>query len=727
MLKQDQSSLKQQYAKALELQQKRQYEQALGVYSQILKLKPDSAEVHYQVGTILFQGNRFQKSAFHLFLAQQIKPNVPEIWIALTKSMVLAMDKSKLDEVKAALKRSGIPSNLKRQLSDRLNSTADGSSLVADKANASDLEYLSELSATGRLVEAVKHAQAVEKKYPQSAAALDLCGEIYTKTGSYKDADRVLSKASKLMPEFWRPFMNLGKLNLAINQPDIAMMHFRDALLYAPRNPELITELGRVLFDLKKYEAAQELFENSIKAFPKTSKGRLGFDFANLLIQSNLTKKGEEIFASARELDAPSAQVLSLIGESYLAIEQYDKAKSYINQALELEPELVHALTARANLYGQLGEFDKADKDYLKLLQISPNNGAAILGYMRTKKGADEPKFVEKMMTLFKESQNDGAKSDLGFALAKALEEQGKYDDAFSYLQSANAIEFAANGYTPEIIKKQDDEFAIITENFNLNTFDGMGYEPAQPIFITGMPRSGTTLAEQIVSAHPLVTAAGELGNSTDSALRRVTVVSGTETVLRPINAIPAKDIIEIGKESWERLRKDHPEGEYVTDKAIGTYQMAGLIQASMPNSKIVVLRRDPRDNLLSIFKNKFITGTHKYANDLEMLAHQYNAFIRRLEFWKSVMPEHIYELHYEKLTANPEKETRKLIEFCGLPWDDACLSPHKSKRAVKTLSIHQVRQPIYTSSVKSWQRYEKHLQPMFNVLKEAGNYPSDD
>ena len=174
----------------------------------------------------------------------------------------------------------------------------------------------------------------------------------------------------------------------------------------------------------------------------------------------------------------------------------------------------------------------------------------------------------------------------------------------------------------------------------------------------------------------------------------------------------------DFGSDIWQHLQHLHPDAGRVTDKSIMSYKRMGMLKAAMPNCKIIVVRRDPRDNLLSIYRNKFQEGRHLYSYSLTDLAHFYKQFERLIDFWRQKMPEGFMEIQYEDLIDDPEKHARALIDYCDLEWEDDCLNFHKTKRRVKTLSLYQVRQPIYKSSLKAWQRYEEHLQPLFEALK---------
>ena len=236
------------------------------------------------------------------------------------------------------------------------------------------------------------------------------------------------------------------------------------------------------------------------------------------------------------------------------------------------------------------------------------------------------------------------------------------------------------------------------------------------PIFITGMPRSGTTLVEQIISAHPDVAAGGETSIAVKTVYQILLRENGN---VRFFHQIPEEEVARIGHIYEDQIREIVDFDHFVTDKSIQTVVVMGVVKLALPNARFIVVRRDPRDNLLSVYKNSFGDGTHLYSNDLKDLAKFYRSFVDIVDFWRERIPDSFHEIWYDDLVSNPDEETRKLIAAAGLEWDDACLSPHKNKREVKTLSVQQVRQPINTGSKQAWKRYEKDLQPL---IKELGD-----
>jgi hypothetical protein len=304
---------------------------------------------------------------------------------------------------------------------------------------------------------------------------------------------------------------------------------------------------------------------------------------------------------------------------------------------------------------------------------------------------------------------------NLGFALSKAMDDCKEYDQVFPYLNTANGLMRKAHPYDVNTRAIEIEKIKEAFRNIDFAAYDGVGDDSFAPIFVTGMPRSGTTLVEQILASHSTVTGAGEIGEFSREAYRLIGTPKG------PFNAVTNIDneaLKQLGEHYTEYMRALFPDADRITDKSIQTYTFMGLVKIALPRAHVVVVRRDPRDNLLSIYKNVFLEGTHGYAYNLRDLGTYYKLFEDMIAFWRKTLPGYFHEIHYDALTANPEEESRKLLAACGLKWEDACLNSHQTKRRVDTLSVYQVRQPIYRSSVKAWQRYEDDLGDLFDALK---------
>jgi len=239
--------------------------------------------------------------------------------------------------------------------------------------------------------------------------------------------------------------------------------------------------------------------------------------------------------------------------------------------------------------------------------------------------------------------------------------------------------------------------------------YEGLGSESDIPVFICGMPRSGTTLTEQIISSHHQVYGAGELFDLSN--------------VIRDLGPLTPEKAREMGDDYVRRVKRRDKTGKAVriTDKMPGNFQQIGLIKCILPHARIIHCRRNPMDNLLSCYKQNFAQG-HEWTYDMEMAARHYIEYTKMMDYWREILPENSFlEIDYEDTVNDFENQARRLIDYIGLEWDEACLEPHKQKRSVLTASKDQVIRPVYKSSVDAWRRYEEQLQPMYKVLQEAG------
>nr|WP_255766461.1 sulfotransferase [Nereida sp. MMG025] len=317
--------------------------------------------------------------------------------------------------------------------------------------------------------------------------------------------------------------------------------------------------------------------------------------------------------------------------------------------------------------------------------------------------------------------EDDLSRAQLEFGLAKAFEDIGQYAKSFEYLQKANARAKTAYPYDPQARTRSIQSYQAAQSDVDYTVPLPDAVEDA-PIFVTGMPRSGTTLIEQIIAAHSNVTSLGETG----FMRTRVQRLLQNGKTFHHLNDVSDKlrKVVAEGYLSDVAIRA--PKAQRTVDKSIGTYLCLGVVKQIMPNAKFIIVRRDPRDTLLSIYRNFFDQGTHRYAYDFDTLAHEYASFVDMVEFWKTKMPEAIYEADYDALVADPEPQSRALIAAAGLDWEDRCLDFHKSKTSVKTLSLAQVRQPIYKSSQKAWQRYGDAINPLLDALEKRGIHVPD-
>ena len=702
------------YKRAISLQAKGQNELALAIYSQILEIKPNIAEVHFQVGKIFYIGNKFSKSVFHFNIAITLKPNEIAIWEQYIPSLLCNIDLGTIKKAIKILKKTDIDKHTSVIFQNRLLSKANGSSVSIGNLNKSALNSIQSSILSRDYEKANVLAKAFYNQNSNSPIISELLARTYIGLGHLDEARKYFNIAIKLDPTFFNAFNNLGKLELKEKNYSAAISLFKSALVIAPKASSGIYNLANAMSLNMQISDAQDLLKKALLLNLKDD--NLYMLLGELSVRTGYYKDSEKYYETAFKREQKSAELYIKVGNIFNNANQSNAALKYYNLAQEIEPDNALIFKLKANVYREIGDFNKTLEQIDKAISIEPNNIDFLTFYVSSKKIESTDPVIEKMIALFeKKSIAKSDKINLGFAITKALEDSKQFDRVFPFLKSANDSMNYNFPYDVNTAVNENDETIKYFKDFKLNNYTGMGYNNAHPIFICGMPRSGTTLVEQIISSHSSVTGAGEIGY-TNIAIART--IGTEEKKLIPLSKVQPKHLEKIGSDIWTYLTHHYPGTSHITDKSIMTYKRMGLLKAAMPNCKFIIVRRDPRDNLLSIYRNRFADNTHLYAYNLENLGTYYKQFLRIMDFWRNKMPKGFMEINYEDLINDPETQAQKLIKYCNLDWEDKCLEFYKSGRQVKTLSILQVRQPIYKSSVKAWQRYEQDLQPLFKAIE---------
>ncbi|MEQ5869747.1 sulfotransferase [Sagittula sp. NFXS13] len=383
------------------------------------------------------------------------------------------------------------------------------------------------------------------------------------------------------------------------------------------------------------------------------------------------------------------------------------------------QPNKIAPRADKATYLQNIGEFGKASIILRRLVKRHPDETDLYRLIFFAEKARKGDPLIREMKRLWAHPKlNDAGRMALGFTLAKVHEDIGEPDQVFAYLNAANAAQARQYRHDPDARRSRWAAYKQGQQALDLTPRDGTA--PIQPIFVTGTPRSGTTLVEQILSAHSAVTAGGELAHAEQLANA---VFGGNQTFADLSKAAPEAFTDFADKYAVLVRRDTGVDSGRVTDKSIQLQNIYGLLAHALPGARFIVVHRDPRDVALSIYKNFFRPGAHRYANDLAAIADMIQAFRDQVTYWKTRMPERIHEVHYEDLVADPEPQTHLLIAAAGLDWEEACLSPHTQTNRVKTLSLAQVRQPIHTGRRDSWRRYEAELKPFIDAW---GDRPFD-
>lgn len=394
-----------------------------------------------------------------------------------------------------------------------------------------------------------------------------------------------------------------------------------------------------------------------------------------------------------------------------------DRAIDEFDKALALEPDNVEVIVELGSLHAGAGRLEQAATYYRKAISIDPHCGSANYGLALLRDDTNLPDDISRMELAL--SSTDISESDkvlTGLALGRCYEDQEQFDKAFAAVSEANRRQRQTISYS---LEEQKSMFARHTSALNQSFIDHCNpccVDDETPILVLGMPRSGTSLVEQVLASHPMVYGAGEVEHS------RVLAENVRKMTGKPfphnIATIAPQKLRELALEYVRKLKSHARSKQRIVDKLPHNFLRIGLFAALLPNARIVLCERDPVDNCVSIYQHHF-SNNHGYAADLRELGKYYNLYRDMMSTWTKLLPNKIFRVDYEKLVAHPEEQIRALLHYCNLPFHSACLSFHQTARFVSSPSATQVRTPIHSRSIGRAKNYEKHLSPLVSALAQ--------
>lgn len=498
----------------------------------------------------------------------------------------------------------------------------------------------------------------------------------------------------------------------------------RNVLEAAPHNADAYHLLGIIASQHRgRNDLAVQFISRAVELNPHnaTVQNNLGIAFREL----KRTDEAIACFKKTLAIDPDNTDALHYLGVALHESNRLDEAVASYRKAVAINPDLVNVYRDLGNALKQIGRTDEAIATYRKTLAIKPDYAEVYRSLSTVKKFREYNDDIRSMENLYNRKDLTGdQRIQLCFALGKAFEDLKQYDKAFGFLAEGNSLKRKSYSYS---IKLEHDIFARLKRTFSRSFFaahQNTGNSDATPILILGMPRSGTTLVEQILASHPHVYGGGELEIFAD-IIDNLGGADGPDSQFPECLAGFSKQkFYDMGTLYIDKIRQLSGEAQYITNKMPHNFLLVGLVKLILPNARIIHCTREPMDNCFSIFKTYFgIKGTHPYAYDLAEIGQYYKLYQSIMEHWEKMAPGFMYHLKYEELVADQQNQTRSLLNFCELAWDDACLSFHRNIGTVRTASHSQVRQPLYTDSVALWKHYKNQLEPLHNALNNDLNF----
>ncbi len=556
--------------------------------------------------------------------------------------------------------------------------------------------------------------RSVLEAYPEQPDASHYLGLIAHQTGRGDLAERLLERSVAQAPDNPVFHYNYAGVLALSGRGQEAVPHYQRALELRPTDADAWHGLAGVLLTMGHEGDAIACWQRGLAAVPAHRASLCGIADAF----RTLSLHADEIAACRRlyEVDRGSPESGTRLAEALADADRQDEALDVLDKLLEQRQKLPDAHCLKGVILSTRGRFPEAVREFELAIGQAEGFHEAMNHLVNIRKVSPAEPLAQPLIARARDkSWADLAEAvSVSFALGKIFEDAGSYDEAFGHYAQGNRLYRDSIEYS---IDSQARYFERLKQCFGAGFQQrAVGSEAAcMPIFIVGMPRSGTTLVEQILSSHREVHAGGELTALSGNIRSRI----GSEFVRDMPGAVAALDdraIAAIGASYLSHLRGLDGRAARITDKMPSNFMQVGLIHALFPGAAIIHCNRDPMDTCVSCYTNLFRNG-QLFSYDLDELGRFYRLYAGMMDYWDALLPGRIHRVDYERLVADIEGESRRMLAHCGLDWDPGCLEFDSASNAVRTASVYQVRQPVYSTSVRRWRRYEKHLQPLIQAL----------
>jgi tetratricopeptide (TPR) repeat protein len=679
-------------------------DEATSMFARGVATHPESARLHAKLGAAYRNLRRFDEAHAHLQTAIELDPALPEPWNSLGR---LAFDQRRYADAEAAYRTT---IRLQPQF------------VVAYK------NLCSTLLALRRWSDAVQVLRAYLRVEPNDHEALSDLGQALGEQGDpdlLDEAEAACRRALELAPGFADGLDNLGNVLRVRGRLDEAVACYQRALLGDPRRTSSCRLMGHVLQHCGRFDEAAQMYESARALQPNDPK--VHADLGSLAATRGNYDESARHYQLAIRFDPNYVEGHQGLGQALLQQGRLDEAEACFREALRIDRTLAASWVALARLQSERGDIDLACQSARAALSHQPRNADAYWRLAITLKGRLADAEVQAMQRLLEENKlPDRARALLHFGLAGVFDARGWYEQAAAHLENANALQAALKATWG--LRHDPDEharfigrmIASFTPEY-IGRTRRWGNPDPRPVFVVGLPRTGTSLVEQILASHPKVHGAGELGD----VLRIFEVLPslvGQPWIdpFRALKLLRPESASAAAKQYLDRLNTlATPTAARVIDKMPDNIQLIGLIAVLWPGSRVIFCSRDVRDIAVSCWFTGF--ETNPWTNTWELMARWFADHQRVLEHWRRTQPVKWLEVGYESLVADLEGHARRMVDFLELDWDPACVEFYKTRRDVRTASLVQVRQPINSHSVGRWKNYVSNVQPLLKALQRYG------
>ena len=563
---------------------------------------------------------------------------------------------------------------------------------------------------TGRFSEAERLATSITQEFPKDQFAWKVLGAVLKQVGRSSEAVSANQNAVALSPRDAHSHYNLGTTLKEVGRLEEAEKSFRQAIALKPDFAEAYNNLGATVQELSRVEEAIKIFKDAISL--KSDYIQAYYNLGIVLKEMFRDEEAEANFRHAIALKSDFAEAHNGLGAALKELGRLDEAEASYRHAIMLRSNYAEAHCNLGTTLKIQGRLDDAKVSFRNAVAFEPNLAEAHRHLTLVKKFDSRDQQYLKMKELHLDKNiSEEARCHINFALAKACEDLGEFEQAFSHYREGNALRKKLLSYDISQDVGLFDKLKSAYPNICAHSLTQENFKNELiPIFLVGMPRSGTTLVEQIISSHSLVTGAGELFFANQFGA----------SIARGVSKVDAQSLLSFREKYLAELQRVSNGNLIVTDKMPNNFRYIGLIVSALPEAKIIHVKRNPAAVCWANYKQYFYSKTLGYCYSLNDVVSYYRLYEDLMGFWEKSLSKSIYTLDYELLTVNQRDETSKLIEYLGLDWDEKCLFPQNNRRSVSTASNTQVRKKVYQGSSRQWEKYKPFLKGQLDSLDYA-------